>query len=361
MRVSRLSRGATTTPQRRDVRATDRRCTPAQTACSVGSTAGRDGQGTSRDIAGQRHHEPGPAGVAVFHVRGAAVELGEALHERQADAHAAAARVLPLTERFEQRRLQLVGDAGSVVLDGQHDTVGPRRDPHVHRRCPAGVWRAALINRLSITRSTLPGSTSTSTRSASIRTGWPSSCPALGDDGLGERADVGGLTLGVQLAAVDAIEVQQVVDQSIHLEAALLDHLVQALALVVGEVQLGRRGGSSASRPGCRRAAPSGRATPRAAACPSRRSSRAGRWNARTRASTRSHCASMIERSVSSSIAKARNTANRTIAFQYGTGPVPAAAWTARPSTMPATVAMTTETAPHRRPRFHVTSPIGIR
>ena len=38
--------------------------------------------------------------------------------------------------------------------------------------------------------------------------------------------------------------------------------------------------------------------------------------------STRSHCASMIERSVSSSIANARNTANRTIAFQYGTGSV---------------------------------------
>ena len=50
------------------------------------------------------------------------------------------------------------------------------------------------------------------------------------------------------------------------------------------------------------------------------------------------------------------------MAFQYGTGsvcPVPGAASTS--ARMPAIVATTTVAEPHRRPRFHVTSPIGIR
>ena len=70
----------------------------------------------------------------------------------------------------------------------------------------------------------------------------------------------------------------------------------------------------------------------------------------------------MIERRVSSSIAAARKTANRTMPFQYGTGSVVVVEGDERTSeTSAATVEMTTATAPHRRPRFHVTSPIGMR
>ena len=70
----------------------------------------------------------------------------------------------------------------------------------------------------------------------------------------------------------------------------------------------------------------------------------------------------MIDRSVSSSIAAARKTANRTMPFQYGTGSVVLVEGDDSTSlTSAAAVETTTATAPQRRPRFHVTSPMGIR
>ena len=42
----------------------------------------------------------------------------------------------------------------------------------------------------------------------------------------------------MHLAPVDAIEVEQIVDEAIHLPAAVLDHLMQRLAFLVGEVEL---------------------------------------------------------------------------------------------------------------------------
>ena len=77
-------------------------------------------------------------------------------------------------------------------------------------------------------RSTLVGSMSTSTGSASIRTGCAARLGDLVHDPARELADVGGLALREQLASVDPVEVEEVVDQAVHLATALLDHLVEA-------------------------------------------------------------------------------------------------------------------------------------
>ena len=102
---------------------------------------------------------------------------------------------------------------------------------------PGGVCRAAFTSRFSTTRSTLPGSTSTMTASARTRTGCSFSCAALRHHAASQLPDVGGFPLGVDLSSIDAIEVEQVVDQAVHLPAALLDHLVERLAFVGGQVQ----------------------------------------------------------------------------------------------------------------------------
>ena len=61
-------------------------------------------------------------------------------------------------------------------------------------------------------------------------------------------------------------------------------------------------------------------------------------------------------------MAAARNTANRTMPFQYGTGSLMFVLGDDSTSLVrPAAVETTTATAPQRRPRFHVTRPIGIR
>jgi hypothetical protein len=66
----------------------------------------------------------------------------------------------------------------------------------------------------------------------------------------------------------------------------------------------------------------------------------------------------MIRRSVPSRTATARNAAKRKIAFHHGSRSY----WGYRRSLQSAAVVeRKTVAAPHRRPRFHVTSPIGMR
>ena len=76
--------------------------------------------------------------------------------------------------------------------------------------------------------------------------------------------------------------------------------------------------------------------------------------------STRSRWATRVSFSVASSTANAMNTAKRPSAFQYGTrswlGPGPV-----RSANRVATVQISAVPIPARRPRFHVTRPMGIR
>ena len=60
----------------------------------------------------------------------------------------------------------------------------------------------------------------------------------LARDAAHHLADVRGLALGLHLPAVQPFEIEHVVDQAVHLASALLDHLIQALDLVVGQLQL---------------------------------------------------------------------------------------------------------------------------
>ena len=63
-------------------------------------------------------------------------------------------------------------------------------------------------------------------------------CLALVHDAVRERAHVGEAAVELQQTPVDAVEVEQVVQQAVGLAAAHLDHLEQALALLVGELEL---------------------------------------------------------------------------------------------------------------------------
>src|SRR5947209_20469110 len=56
-------------------------------------------------------------------------------------------------------------------------------------------------------------------------------------DPTGKLAHVGRLALRLHLAAVDSLEVEHVVDEAVHAPDALLDHLIEALDLLVRELE----------------------------------------------------------------------------------------------------------------------------
>ena len=173
-----------------------------------------------------------PPPSSVLDTRAAAVQFGEALHERQADAHAAPTGLVALAERLEQHLLQLVRHTGALVLHDQQHAVAMGDDVHEDRGPRRGVARrvdeqvvddALHLDRVDLHRHRI-GLDADRMRAEPV---------PLAHDPAHQLAHVGGQPLRSQLAAVDPVEVQEVVDETVHLAPALLDHLVQALALLV--------------------------------------------------------------------------------------------------------------------------------
>src|SRR6266511_3418669 len=90
---------------------------------------------------GQEHVERGAAAVALAHPGAAAVELGEAGHQREADADAGGllGGVGALAERLEDRAGQLRRHAGAGVLDHELEVAPADQAADPHRRARRGV------------------------------------------------------------------------------------------------------------------------------------------------------------------------------------------------------------------------------
>ena len=102
---------------------------------------------------GRRHREvddEARAGVRVLEVDAAAVRLRHGADDREPQPGTSAV-ALAAHEALEDVIAQLVGDAGPVVLDGQHDLAVARPTPAC-TRVPGGVWRIAFSIRFSAIR-----------------------------------------------------------------------------------------------------------------------------------------------------------------------------------------------------------------
>ena len=134
--------------------------------------------------------------------------------------------------------LMLVGHARALVL---HDQRRRRRDSpatstwigRARRRVPRGVVQQVLDDPLGLRRVDVHQH-----RVALDADGMPGQRRQLGGEAIGDRLHVGRLALGLELAAVEPVEVEEVVHEPRRLRARLLDHAVQVLHLLVGQVQL---------------------------------------------------------------------------------------------------------------------------
>ena len=157
------------------------------------------------------------------------------LDEREPDADATPCAGT-LSERLEDRVLDVVGHPGALVLDHQDDAVRPRRDlGHGRGAAPACAGARCRAGSRSM-RSTLAAST----RPARVtpRPGPGATASGSSAATAGPVAHVGRRALGLELPAVEAIEVEQVVDEARRLLARLLDHVVEVLELVLGQAEL---------------------------------------------------------------------------------------------------------------------------
>ena len=202
---------------------------PAAHRRGVGAAAARRSNSLPR---------PGPSLVALTR---AAVQLDQALDQRQADAEAAlrgAARVpLDLHEHVEDRGEHVAGGCRrrcratrttrrrAVALDDA-------------RRCgpPAGVYLAALFSRLEntcVSRTASPSAPQRAVRTGATRSAWPpasiSGAAEFDRVARSPASSADRLELQFDLAARDARHLQQVVDQPHHVVDLPLHHLAAGL------------------------------------------------------------------------------------------------------------------------------------
>src|SRR5215218_1815665 len=130
-------RSRSSTPPRQDTWSTATPCSPPWAEPSQGRGRSRGSSGAiTRWRGGESHRDGESAGGPAGEVEGPVVRLGDALDDRQAEAHTgmvAADAFGAALERFRECRDQLWTEHLAAVLDREHDGLGALRCADLHR------------------------------------------------------------------------------------------------------------------------------------------------------------------------------------------------------------------------------------